>query len=315
MCQANTKLELLAVAVYMDSASGTPLSQRYGESGTPSSGRVGTPASGSWRTPAGSAGKDPEIRRVGNVDFSACPAPEPLVPTASASRDASIAPLACHSSIPFEQEDVRVSQSRSSSETAPGAACKKATETSIPETLPAAEGWFDELYVEEGVTKVNCNAGSTDGGDEVQEDAPELETVMTGVEPVCKTTVKVTTVEETEPDGIEECPSNKTSGSQVPERCATRRQAALCNTLCPSPAVSGATPTGTCLPGRAKKGTAGRGRVAVGAARTEKASNMKSLTQVGLQEKFRAPGVVSVAGKGQGRGGKLAKRKRDLNSE
>ncbi|KAG0570946.1 hypothetical protein KC19_6G199800 [Ceratodon purpureus] len=92
---------------------------------------------------------------------------------------------------------------------------------------------------------------------------------------------------------------------------STRRQAALHNKLCPSPVVTPGSASDAGKEPATKKATLGRGRSIQGGARGEKGTNMKPLAQIGLQEKFRAPAVVSDAGKGRGRGGKVGKRKRD----
>ncbi|KAG0504554.1 hypothetical protein KC19_N021100 [Ceratodon purpureus] len=119
---------------------------------------------------------------------------------------------------------------------------------------------------------------------------------------------------ETAEDESEDLGSKKIRPNQPVEIRDTRRQAALRNTLCPPPDAESGPALHVHAPSRVKKGSVGRGRSTQAAARTEKGQNMKPLAHFGLQERFKAPAVVTDAGKGRGRGGKHPKRKRDVPS-
>ncbi|KAG0604203.1 hypothetical protein M758_10G152600 [Ceratodon purpureus] len=314
------------------SVSGTPVSQRHEGPGTPSSGQLGTPASGSWRTPTGS---------VGRINVFGKSAPMEDVPSRSLGRTpksgsrsnlGSGTGRTSDESIVFGEDDVSLSQAPRASFRALEVVHANVGETIIPETM-AMTGDGVLATPEEPAPKTGIQNVAIGDDDDVV--LPELakegtlpdRAMSDGTEResspasrgVLEWALPATEFQSLEGDTVSaeiqaepgSSPTVEKKPSQGTRPHSTRRQAALHNKLCPSPGVTpGSTSDAGKEPGT-KKANLGRGRSIQGAARGEKGTNMKPLAQIGLQEKFRAPAVVGDAGKGRGRGGKLAKRKRD----
>ena len=306
------------MAVHVASASGTPVSQGHPGPGTPSSGQLGTPASGGWKTPSGSQGRVNVFGRVTQVPELACgtadehaPAVTPLKPVSGSGRTSD-------ESVVFPDDDVSLSQAQPSSGPLPcGGTENKVTEV-IPETMPgsglASQEAFiqQEVTVKDTVTVVEAMSDDEDsGGAQVAEEAEAGNASADDSEG----DGQQDTVQELAMNVPNEVVSKKGDQQVSPEQCRRRRQAFLQNTLCPSPGASPVAPTEVGLSSRVRKGAVGRGRSGQGAARGEKNVNMKPLTQIGVQEKFKPPGAVGDTGKGRGRGGKPAKRKRDMHGQ
>ncbi|KAG0590324.1 hypothetical protein KC19_1G090000 [Ceratodon purpureus] len=314
------------------SASGTPVSQGHQGPGTPSSGQLGTPASGSWRTPTGSVGR---INAVGkSMQMGDVPSRSLGRTPKSGSRSnlGSGTGRTSDDSIVFGDDDVCLSQAPGASFPALEGVRGSVGETIIPETMAmTGDGVLatpEEPAPQTGIPNLVLS-------DDEDVDVPEPESERTlpdramgqGTEKdsspaskgVLEWALPATEFQALDGDTVSaeiqaepgSSPTVEKKTSQGARPHSTRRQAALHNKLCPSPTV---TPGSTSDAGRepvTKKANLGRGRTIQGAARGEKGTNMKPLAQIGLQEKFRAPAVVSDGGKGRGRGGKVAKRKRD----
>ena len=326
-------MRILAVAFHLPSASGTPVSQRHEGPGTPSSGQLGTPASGSWRTPTGSVGKRDSFGKGLHGEDVPCRSLGQAQKSGTRSNLGSGTGRTSDESVLFAEEDVCLSQAPSALVVAQEGVRCNAMETVIPETLPLIGG-PDEGLLQETASKKGMadTAESDDDGVEVPE--PPMDTILPDratsdgtaanessalTKGVVEWALPATEFQSLEGDTVSaethaepgSSPTTQKVNSQGTRPHGTRRQAALHNKLCPSPAV---TPGSTSDAGREtanKKVNLGRGRSAQGVARGEKGSNMKPLAQIGIQEKFRAPAVVNEAGKGRGRGGKPSKRKRD----
>ncbi|KAG0609733.1 hypothetical protein M758_7G010000 [Ceratodon purpureus] len=314
------------------SVSGTPVSRRHEGPGTPSSGQLGTPASGSWRTPTGSAarinafGKSVQVEDVPSRSLGRTPK------SGSRSNLGSGTGRTSDESIVFGEDDVCLSQAPGASFLALEGVRGSVGETIIPETM-AMTGDGVLASPEEPAPKTGIPDMALSDDEDVDVAEPPKESILPdsamsdGTEressPPSKGVVEwalpATEFQSLEGDtGSAEIQAEPGSSPTADKRTSqgtrphsTRRQAALHNKLCPSPGVTpGSTSDAGKEPGT-KKANLGRGRSTQGVARGEKGTNMKALAQIGLQEKFKAPGVVSDAGKGRGRGGKPAKRKRD----
>ncbi|KAG0616632.1 hypothetical protein M758_5G129900 [Ceratodon purpureus] len=314
------------------SVSGTPVSQRHEGPGTPSSGQLGTPASGSWRTPTRSVGginafgKSMQIGDVPSRSVGRTPK------SGSRSNLGSGTGRTSDDSIVFGEDEVCLSQAAGASFLALEGVCGNVGESIIPETLamtgdgvlaspeePAPRtGIPDMAVVDDDDVDVPEPTKESTLPDSVMSEGRERESspASKGVE---EWALPATEFQALEGDTVSaeiqatevSSPTVDKKSSQGTRPHSTRRQAALHNKLCPSPVVTpGSTSDAGKEPG-SKKANLGRGRSIQGAARGEKGTNMKPLAQIGSQEKFRPPAVVSDAGKGRGRGGKLAKRKRD----
>ena len=322
----------LAVAVQVASASGTPVSQRHEGPGTPSSGQLGTPASGSWRTPTGSMGRINVFGKSLQVEDVPSQSRGRTPISGSRSNLGSGTGRTSDDSIIFGEDDVVLSQAARALSLAQEGVRGNARETIIPETLALTDGGV-EGFLQDPAPKTGIldMALSDDEDEDVPEPAKESilpeKAMSEGTEressPASKGVVEwalpATEFQSLEGDTvsaeIQTEPGSSPTIDKIPSQGtrphSTRRQAALHNKLCPSPAV---TPGSTSDAGRepgTKKPNLGRGRGGQGAARGEKGANMKPLAAIGSQEKFRAPAVVNDAGKGRGRGGKLPKRKRE----
>ena len=308
---------LITCAVQVPSGSGTPASKGHTGPGTPSSGQLGTPASGGWKTPSGSVGRVPVFGRVSPVQEPGSVTPNELQNAVTPSKLMSRSGRNSDDSVVFPDDDVCLSQAQpSSAPLACGGLENKATDV-IPETMPANELAWEEAFPGEVTVKDVAPVVETMSDDDDSagpEDPDEAQAGNAGGE-------------DSEDDGMEdtdhaptliqkgEVVSKRVEQQVSPEQCGRRRQASLRNTFCPSPASSPAAPVEVGLPSRVRKGAVGRGRSGQGAGRDEKILNMKPLTQIGMQEKFKPPAAVPDSGKGRGRGGKTVKRKRDVNSQ
>ncbi|KAG0596067.1 hypothetical protein M758_UG221600 [Ceratodon purpureus] len=324
---------------------GTPVSQQHEGPGTPSSGQLGTPASGSWRTPTRSVGRLNAFGESKQIEDVPSGSNVRTPRSGSRSNLGSGTGRTSDESTVFGEDDVCLSQAPAASFLALEGVRDNVGETIIPETLAmtgdgvlasypepmtnkGVEGYVQEpaptssipdmpVSDDEDVDVPEPAKGST-LPDRAMSDSIERETspASKGVLEWALPAIEFQSLEgDTVSADIQAEPGSspkvdkKTSQGTRPH--STRRQAALHNKLFPSPGVTpGSTSDAGKEPG-AKKANLGRGRSIQGAARGEKGTNMKPLAQIGLQEKFRAPAVVSDAGKGRGRGGKLAKRKRD----
>ena len=301
----------MAVAAQVTSASGTPVSQRHEGSRTPSSRKMGTPASGSWRTPTGSAGR---VNAFGGVlqevqDPSRSPgeAPKTGMPTNLGSGSGRTS----DESIIFPDGDICLSQAPPSAITPLQAPRSKDGDVAILETLPGDAYGNDEVVAAPEPAKDSVVKPMSDDEEGGSEDSDE----MPGRDEVAATEGLVAdgNTDQRLAESVQREVASKKSRPLVesPEPCATRRQAALRNVLCPTPGVNSSATVETGTQGKLqKKGNAGRGR---GTQVTEKGTNIKALSNLGLQGGFKAPSVVGDAGKGRGRGGKHPKRKRDVH--
>ncbi|KAG0562850.1 hypothetical protein KC19_9G176300 [Ceratodon purpureus] len=294
-------------------------------------GQLGTPASGSWRTPTGSVarinafGKSVQLEDVPSRSLGRTPK------SGSRSNLGSGTGRTSDESIVFGEDDVSLSQAPRASFLALEGVRGSVGETIIPETMAMTGDGVLASPEEPAQTGIPAMALSDDEDVDVAE--PPKESILPdraltdGTEressPPSKGVVEwalpATEFQSLEGDTVSaeiqaepgSSPTADKRTSQGTRPHSTRRQAALHNKLCPSPGVTpGSTSDAGKEPGT-KKANLGRGRSTQGVARGEKGTNMKPLAQIGLQEKFRAPAVVSDAGKGRGRGGKAAKRKRD----
>ena len=219
-----------------------------------------------------------------------------------------------------------LSQAQPSSGAPDRARLAKEKETIIPETLFDIDGMSDGLlFLEDGDNVLlktpatgdeigpledTCTEKLGGKGHEVRgiisqgTEMPTLEPAEGGAD---KDILQISAVAPTE------SPVGKTKNGEQAGACSTRRQVAMQNTLCPSPGVNSGPATETVIQQAVKKVAMGRGRSSQSATVSEKGCNMKPFTHFGLQEKFRAPAVVSEGSKGRGRGGKPVKRKRDAH--
>lgn len=316
--------------VHVGSVDGTPLSQKGKGAVTQSSEQTKTPASTSWRTPTSRGCKVPqEIDRAAPLEPVADHTPEPAL-----DRDGPPGKLAGTStktsdeSNLFPDDDVNLSQARSSSGTPESRGGRKVVDvTVIPETIASTEGGFNGLLLQDtttdsgvlGAAKVsdddrvidleNCNDAVV--GSQVEGQGLKVAGTALGVN---ESSMAEEQDGQTPPEAAAaESPIGKVLKGENVGACGTRRQAALKNTMCPTPGVNvGAAANAGTLAGM-KKVDVGRGRSTQIGARGEKQDNMKPLSHFGLQEKFAKLPVVAERGKGRGRGGKLAKRKRDAH--
>ena len=255
-----------------------------------------------------------EQGRPGQIQPLACRDPTEMPKFGNPSMLPTVSTKTSEESTLLRDDEVCLSQARPSSGT-PGerGAGPSEKRTVIPETLPESEGVEDDLdFHEVSEEMVLPDTAGSEGGDEAslptKDFVPETEMDTSETLAPVGETVKTrgSPVRGDSPTG-KVC-TEQGKGAQL----RSHRQAALRNKLCPSPRVEKGTPSETAPSEEPKKASVGRGRSTQAAPRQEKVSNMKPLAHFGLQEKFRAPGVVSDAGKGRGRGGKPAKRKRDV---
>ena len=283
---------------------------------TPSSGQVKTPASASWKTPSSSAGRVDAEEGVGRPGALAFSTPPLVTTSGTPSKAAALSTRTSDDSILFpDNDEVCFSQPqplpRAISERGP----QGIHDTVVPETLPEEQT---------GIVNEDADIADTQLKENIQLEKAMTEGDERDPSPASKGVYELA-LPDTEfqslegdtgsPDNDAEpdtCPSNEKLSNQGTTSQRSTRVAALRNTLCPSPSVTH--PGGSSDVGReagTKKLNPGRGRTTQGAARGVKQCNMKALALVGSQEKFKPPAAVSDAGKGRGRGGKAAKRKRD----
>ena len=306
---------VFACVVHVGSASGTPPLNKEKGAMTPSSGQVKTPASAGWKTPTSSAGRVASQQGVGGPLALAFGTPPALTKSGTPSKVPALSTRTSDDSILFpENEEICLSQAQELPNANRERGQKEILDTVVPETLP-----------EEKLGIVDDDADTPDTRstenillDKAVSDGKERETSppSKGVYELALPDTEFQSLEgDTGSPEINAHPESPPSTEKAPRQGTapqrSARVAALRNTLCPSP---GAALGGTSDAGReaaTKKLNLGRGRGTQSAARAEKQCNMKPLASFGLQEKFKAPAVVSDAGKGRGRGGKPAKRKRD----
>ena len=213
-----------------------------------------------------------------------------------------------------ETEEVCLSQAQQLPHAIPEHGQKGIHNTVVPETLPEDQAGIvnDDVDIADTQSKENNHRDEamSEGNDRESSPTPKgvYELALPATEFQSLDGDTGSPENHADPDSSPS-PENLTSHATVPHR--STRVAALRNTLCPTPGVTIGGTSETGKEAGTKKVTVGRGRANQGAGRAEKHCNMKPLAHIGLQEKFRAPAVVSDAGKGRGRGGKAAKRKRD----
>ncbi|KAG0620283.1 hypothetical protein M758_4G204100 [Ceratodon purpureus] len=299
----------------VESASGTPTSMKQKSVLTPSSGHVKARVSGSWKTPSSSVGRVPIEGpgvRSGGVAYRT---PAAVSKSGSPPRAVVGGANTFDESLLFaETEEVCFTQARKASHATPEGGADKAVTTLIPETvfLDSSEGvpevqeiqppWTGKMPKDTTMSEEiqRATSSSSDGGPE-HKIVPTTDFLGLDKDMVQSDSQAVPP----------EAPATKKSSSQGAGSMRTSRKAALRNTMCPAPASQAGTQSEDVGVAGAKKVVSGRGRATQGVARVEKVSNMKPLALIGVQEKFWAPAVVADAGKGRGRGGKHAKRKRD----
>ena len=311
----------VALAVHGRSGSGTPASFKQEAAGTPSSGQVRTPASSEYvRTPLASEQKAPnfiggtaiEQVNVQEIQPLACRTPASVARSGSQMMRPSPSTKTSEESSLYAEDDVCLSQARPPTSTTAEHGGANEENTKVPETLPHNEGVEDDLSFQEvSEEKVVTDTAMTEEGEDAllrtNDDVPDTEMDTTEPQGTKAGTQHKAAMSMHEDSGNEKVQGEHGTGTQL-----TRRQAALRNTMCPSPGLNAGGATDGAGVERPRKVTSGRGRGAQGSTTAPKGVNMKPLAHFGLKEKFKAPAAVTDAGKGRGRGGKHVKRKRDV---
>lgn len=242
------------------------------------------------------------------IEPLACRTPAFTTPSSSPSMRGSLSTKTSDESNLSPEEDVCLSQAHLSSQTPAQRGAGLLGNVVIPETLPETQDDLSfPVHSEENVLPGTAASEEEDDASLPTENrVPETEIDTGG----CVGAEPSVLQKQTE-TAAEESPDGRVSTQQGTGNQLTKRQAALRNTLCPSPGKNQGTPPEIPMVSGSKRPASSRGRGAQGVLRSERGSNMKPLAQIGSQEKFRAPAVVTDAGKGRGRGGKPVKRKRD----
>ena len=240
--------------------------------------------------------------RVGQIKEGACGAPGQLQKSGTPSRILSREGRSSEESADFPEGDVCLSQARPSSEQPPdGVPDSNAIEV-VPETMPGCEAAVQEIASTAVPVQENVVEPMSDDDDQdLPEAAEDVQAANDGAGSDIFNDAEENTEQELLMQNTQDMAPKKTATQLSLEPMRTSRIAALRNRMCPSPLVSPVAAPELGLPSRVKKGPTGRGRAAQGGTRGEK--------------KFKAPGVVGETSKGRGRGGKVAKRKRDMNSQ
>ncbi|KAG0594653.1 hypothetical protein M758_UG096600 [Ceratodon purpureus] len=240
------------LAVHAKSHSATLASLKQEGIGTPSSGQVKTPASSKHvRTPPSASWKTPNLireavndqGRTGRIQPLTCQAPPSLAKSGNPSTRPSLSTKTSEESTLFPEEEVCLSQARPSLETRADRGVGHVENALIPETLQETHGVEDDLsFPEVSEDKALPDTAVTEDGDDASLPTKDIvpETEMDSSEPPGTATA---TVQKAANPAASDFPNAKVYTQHGTGTQLTRRQAALLNTLCPSPSEEKGTPT------------------------------------------------------------------------